>query len=106
MTSPLLTRAEAAAFCRCSVDAFDEHVRPHLPELRVGRRVLFRRADVEEWLQGPTPPRAPVPKPAPQLNAEELRALGRTLTRRQRVVLGIATPEEIEVDRILGPRRG
>jgi hypothetical protein len=26
MTSRLLTRAEAAAFCRCSVDAFDEHV--------------------------------------------------------------------------------
>jgi hypothetical protein len=37
-SSPMLTRAEAAAWCRVSVAAFDAHVRPHLAMRRVGRR--------------------------------------------------------------------
>ena len=47
----LLTRAEAAALCHpdLSVAAFDAHVRPELPVVRIGRRVFFRRADVEAW---------------------------------------------------------
>lgn len=47
--SPLLTRIEAARWCRVSVAAFDTHVRPHLPVKRIGRRVVFHRADLEAW---------------------------------------------------------
>ena len=40
----VLNLAEAAAFVRCSGV-------PHLPSVRIGRRVLFRRESLEQWLE-------------------------------------------------------
>lgn len=49
--SPMLTKAEAAKWCRVSIAAFDAHVRPKLPCKKIGRRVVFHRADLEAWAQ-------------------------------------------------------
>lgn len=70
--SPLLTRAEAARWCRVSVAAFDAHIRPHLPVKRVGRRVLVHRADLEAWAQSEDAKRA-APERARPINARPQR---------------------------------
>lgn len=55
--SKVLNLAEAAALVRCSrahlSNIINGKVRgiPHLPILRIGRRVLFRRESLELWLQ-------------------------------------------------------
>ena len=46
--SQFLTLNEAAALLRCS----RPHVLRHLPTVRIGRRVLIRRSDVERAIQG------------------------------------------------------
>jgi excisionase family DNA binding protein len=40
---------EAAARLGISRDAYDEHVAPHLREVRVGRLRLVRVAELERW---------------------------------------------------------
>lgn len=52
MNHKLLTRAEAAERCRCSLAAFDAHVRPVLTPKRIGRRVLFLESDLDAWAAG------------------------------------------------------
>ena len=64
----MMTKAEAAAWCRVSIAAFDAHVRPHLPSKKIGRRVVFHRSDLETWAQSEAArPPAPVSKGAPSL---------------------------------------
>lgn len=46
----LLTRREAADLLRVSVNTFDRQVRNRIPKLNIGRRVLFRRIDIEDWI--------------------------------------------------------
>lgn len=56
-THPILNLAEAATFVRCSrahlCNVLNGKVKgiPHLPTVRIGRRVLFRRESLERWLQ-------------------------------------------------------
>jgi excisionase family DNA binding protein len=45
-----LSLTEAAASLGLSEEAFDEHVRPELELVRVGRRVLVPLAALEAWL--------------------------------------------------------
>ena len=45
----LLTRHESAKHLRVGVRAFDEHVRPSLTPVRIGRRLLFDEADLDAW---------------------------------------------------------
>src|SRR5262245_12535030 len=40
-TSPLLTKSEAAAFCRVSVRTFERFVQAKLPAVRIGVRLLY-----------------------------------------------------------------
>jgi hypothetical protein len=58
-----MQRAEAAWYCGVSVDAFDQHVRPHLPTVYVGAVRVWRRDDLDAWLSaqavGPATVRAP-----------------------------------------------
>lgn len=55
--SKVLNLAEAASLVRCSRAHLSNIVNgkvrgiPHLPTLRIGRRVLFRRESLELWLQ-------------------------------------------------------
>jgi predicted DNA-binding transcriptional regulator AlpA len=55
--SKVLNLAEAASLVRCSrahlSNIINGKVRgiPHLPTVRIGRRVLFRRESLELWLQ-------------------------------------------------------
>jgi excisionase family DNA binding protein len=64
----VLNLAEAAAFVRCSRAHLSNIVNgkirgiPHLPAVRIGRRVLFRRESLETWLhqvESATPARTP-----------------------------------------------
>ncbi len=52
MTDEYLTSDEVAAICRTSPDTvrFWRHVRKGPRSIKVGRRVLYARADVEKWL--------------------------------------------------------
>ena len=53
----VLNLAEAAALVRCSRAHLSNvvngkvHGIPRLPTVRIGRRVLFRRESLEQWLQ-------------------------------------------------------
>jgi excisionase family DNA binding protein len=53
----VLNLAEAARFVRCSrshlSNVLNGKVRdvPHLPSVRIGRRVLFRQESLEQWLR-------------------------------------------------------
>lgn len=53
----ILTVREAALMLRCSKAHLFNVVNgrvagvPHLPAIRIGRRVLFRRDSLEQWLQ-------------------------------------------------------
>jgi hypothetical protein len=55
--SPLLTKDEAAAYCRVSVKVFDKKVRPWLPRIRIGRLERYERTDVEAFIRN-GPPKA------------------------------------------------
>jgi excisionase family DNA binding protein len=46
-----LRREEAAAALGVSTDFFDEQIRPELRAVRVGRRRVFRVAELERWLK-------------------------------------------------------
>src|SRR5262245_31580827 len=48
--SPIFTRVEAARYLRVSIRAFDVHVRGNVPEHRIGRKPLFRKVDLDKWL--------------------------------------------------------
>ena len=54
---PILNLAEASKLVRCSrahlCNVINGKVRgiPHLPTVRIGRRVLFRRESLEQWLR-------------------------------------------------------
>lgn len=50
MSRDVFTRAQAAEYLGVSLDAFDEHVRPHLPRVLIGARVRFLRADLDAWV--------------------------------------------------------
>lgn len=53
----VLNLAEAARFVRCSRSHLSNIVKgkvkgiPRLPSVRVGRRILFRRESLEQWLE-------------------------------------------------------
>jgi len=47
----VMSRTEVAAYCRVSLRTFDSHIQPFLPAARIGRRVLFLRADVLAWIE-------------------------------------------------------
>lgn len=44
------TPAEAAAALGVGIDHFNEHLRPHLRVVRVGRKVLYPVGELEKWL--------------------------------------------------------
>lgn len=48
--SPLLTKREAAAFCRVSLRTFERFVQRDLPAVPIGARVFFAAQDVQRWL--------------------------------------------------------
>jgi hypothetical protein len=49
--SPLLTRHEAAGYCRVGLRTFDRRVSPHVRALSIGARILFDRRDIDTWLE-------------------------------------------------------
>lgn len=49
-TKLLVGRQEAAEMLGMSVDHFDEYVRPNLPAIAIGRRLLFRVERLSEWI--------------------------------------------------------
>ncbi|MEW5765392.1 MAG: helix-turn-helix domain-containing protein [Acidobacteriota bacterium] len=60
----LLTPEEAAGFLRLSVAAlYAAHQRRQLPSIKIGRRLRFRRSDLERLIDARTQP--PLEPPAP-----------------------------------------
>ena len=51
LDSPLLTRDEAARYCRVGLRTFDRRVAPHVLALSIGARILFDRRDIDTWLE-------------------------------------------------------
>ena len=59
MDSPLMTMDEAAAFLRVSRASLYEQTRNRarirqakpLPHIRIGKRIIFRRESLEQWLK-------------------------------------------------------
>ena len=51
LESPLLTRHEAAGYCRVGLRTFDRRVSPHVRALSIGARILFDRRDIDRWLE-------------------------------------------------------
>ena len=51
LDSPLLTRDEAARYCRVGLRTFDRNVAPHVPPVPIGARRFFDRRDIDTWLE-------------------------------------------------------
>lgn len=51
LESPLLTREEAARYCRVSLRTFDRQVASEVPRVRIGCRCLYDRKDIDRWLE-------------------------------------------------------
>ena len=49
--SPLLTRDEAARYCRVSLRTFDRQVASEVPRVRIGCRCLYDKKDIDQWLE-------------------------------------------------------
>lgn len=52
MSDDLLGRVASAKHLGIGARTFDLHVRPGLIPVRIGRRVLFRREDLDAWVEG------------------------------------------------------
>src|SRR5262245_15417825 len=51
LDSPMLTRREAAAFCRVSLRTFERYVLPRIARVRLGGRFFFMKGDLTRWLE-------------------------------------------------------
>jgi excisionase family DNA binding protein len=68
MMEALVTRKEVARLLRCSLASLHRMMRQErLPSLKVGGKTLFRRADIEAWLQVHTRHAPAEPNTAPRV---------------------------------------
>ncbi len=51
LDSPLLTRDEAASYCRVGLRTFDRRVAPYVQAVPIGTRRLYQRKDIDTWLE-------------------------------------------------------
>jgi excisionase family DNA binding protein len=49
-----LTKREAAEYTRVSIATLERLMRKGLPHIKLERRVLFRREDIDRWLESKT----------------------------------------------------
>jgi predicted DNA-binding transcriptional regulator AlpA len=111
--SVLRSRREAAAFCGVSLPTFDQYVRPQLTAKTIGRRVLFRLADLEAWVESDDGaaiavgkgPRRPIASASSAWKPSSVDVHKLPLTRGQRVRLGVATPDEVEIEAAIQAKR-
>ncbi len=47
----LVERLEAVQLSGCCANSFDKHIRPRLSERRIGRKVMFVRGELIQWLE-------------------------------------------------------
>jgi len=50
LESPLLTRNEAAMYCRVGLRTFDRRVAPYVRTVPIGARRFYDRKDIDIWL--------------------------------------------------------
>lgn len=50
MTPRLLAREAAAAYCGVTGEAFEQHIRPHIPPIEIGTRRLWDVKALDRWL--------------------------------------------------------
>jgi len=51
LDSPLLTRNEAARYCRVGLRTFDRRVAPYVRPVPIGTRRFYDRRDIDTWLE-------------------------------------------------------
>lgn len=111
----LLCRVCAAAYLGVSTDTLDDVVRPDLPHVRVGGRVLLARTDVDHWIaahrEWPSapalPPRLPPPLAKKPDGSLAHRAVEIACDLRSTLRARTRDPEVSEiVDRLMRKRRG
>jgi len=51
METPYLTKKELMAYLKVSRTIIEKLMRQGLPHIKLDRRVLFRREDVDKWLE-------------------------------------------------------
>ena len=51
LDSPLLTRDEAAMYCRVGLRTFDRRVAPYVRTVPIGARRFYDRRDIDTWLE-------------------------------------------------------
>lgn len=54
MDSEYLTKKELYAYLKVSRTIVDKLIRQGLPHIRLERRVLFRKKDIDRWLESKT----------------------------------------------------
>jgi hypothetical protein len=59
LDSPLLTRDEAAMYCRVGLRTFDRRVAPYVRTVPIGTRRFFDRRDIDTWLETQKDGRSP-----------------------------------------------
>jgi len=94
LDSPLLTRDEAARYCRVGLRTFDRRVAPHVLALSIGARILFDRRDIDTWLETQKDGRS-----------VEIGALGSTRSASRTEVDASTDPRALEILRELRSRR-
>lgn len=76
----LWTRAETAKYLRVSLSTFERHVAPTLDGYKLGAKWLYKRADVDAWIERQRVTRAPMPDGrlhnGPELGARPTLSLG------------------------------
>jgi len=50
MTPRLLSREAAAIYCGVKAEAFETHIRPHVPPVEIGTRRLWDVKALDRWL--------------------------------------------------------
>lgn len=52
MAAEYMTKAECQEYLRISKSSLEKLVKEGLPRIKLDRKVLFRKADVDGWLEG------------------------------------------------------
>ncbi len=65
----LFSARDAAAFLGISLTTFRDHVAADVPLVRIGRRVLYDRRDLQHWIDDRKASREPPPMPLARTSA-------------------------------------
>jgi hypothetical protein len=87
LDSPLLTRDEAAMYCRVGLRTFDRRVAPYVRTVPIGARRFYDRRDIDTWLETQKDGRSlEIGEPVSTRSASRTRAGGSTDPRARKIL--------------------